>query len=225
MNNNGIEDYTEIAKEYDELRYVTDTQLFLDSLRNKSVNECLKPNTDMTIIDVGTGTGSGIIFFAKSVKKMVGLDGTEAMLDRAKEKIQKSGICNVDLVHANALEIPFEDETFDNVISLNFIHLFVPLGIDKQKEFISEMERVCKKGGKVIIEFDNALYLGLGNNYSDLTVMSDRMKIDNIVGTYLPKTGALHKINIQLTRLYAKLANIPFLRRFAYKWIVQYRKV
>lgn len=224
MNKNGIEDYSEIAKEYDEQRYITDAQLHLDSLRYNSVVECLRPNSEMTIIDVGTGTGSGIVFFANSVKKLVGLDGTQAMLDKAQEKIIKSGISNVELVHANALEIPYEDETFDNVISLNFIHLFVSFGIEKQKEFISEMGRVCKTGGKVIVEFDNALYLELGNNYCDLVAMSSRLKMDNIIGTYLPKTGVLYNKNKYISSVYSKLARLPFLKRFAYKWIVQFRK-
>lgn len=225
MKTEGIEDYTQLASDYDELRYNSLQQLFLDTLRFQAVHKCLEPSNSMTIIDVGTGTGSGIIYFARLVKKMVGLDGTEAMLDRAREKIISSEIANVELVYANALKIPFADETFDNVISLNFIHLFVPFGIDKQKEFISEMERVCKIGGKVIVEFDNAIFLELGNKYSDFAKMSSRMTLQNVVGLYLPKTESLYNKSIAMAKCYSKIANAPFIKRLAYKWVVQFRKV
>lgn len=225
MKTDGIEDYTHLASDYDEKRYVNDGQKYLDSLRYRAMNTLLEPNKEMTIIDVGTGTGSGIVFFANSVKKMVGLDGTEAMLVKARNKMEERGISNVELVHANALSIPFENETFDNVISLNFIHLFAAYSTDKQKEFISEMERVCKKGGNVIVEFDNALYLKeLGNSYNDLFQMSPKMKVEKIIGTYLPKTHTLFQYSVKVADAYSAVARLPVTKRFAYRWIVKYKK-
>lgn len=224
MNNNSIQDYSELSEDYDELRYTSAQQKYLDSLRAKTVLKCLNPNKNMTILDVGTGTGSGIVFFSGLVKKMVGLDATPSMLEKAREKIKKFENDNVELVHGDASNMPFMDETFDNVISLNFIHLFVPHGIEQQKEFILEMERVCKSGGRVIVEFDNALFLALGNHYKDLPKMSEKMKVEKIVGTYMPKTGFLYDKGFFATQYFANLSKLPIFKRFAYKWIVEFRK-
>jgi ubiquinone/menaquinone biosynthesis C-methylase UbiE len=223
MEPKAIQDYTALAATYDELRYVTPQQIFLDTLRHEAVRTCLVPNRNMTVLDVGTGTGSGVVFFAQSVRQMVGLDGTRAMLARARAKLQARGITNVELVHANALHIPYADSTFDNVISLNFIHLFAPL-VDRQQAFVAEMERVCRPGGKVIVEFDNAMYLELGNKYADLPRMSESMRLDRILGTYLPRTAALHSTSAYAAGLYGRAAASAFLTRYAYKWVVQFTK-
>lgn len=146
------------------------------------------------------------------------------MLERAKTKAKDLQLTNVEFVHADALKIPYDANTFDSVISLNFIHLFVPEGLDRQRAFVSEMERVCKPGGRVIIEFDNADYLDLGNRYSDLPAMSRTMHCESIVGTYFPKTAAVYKLSSTLAQAYTRAARKGPLSRFAYKWVVSFVK-
>lgn len=222
----GVHDYTKLADDYDTTRYLGDFEETLDTLRCETFSKLLQPDSSMKIIDVGTGTGSGIMFFADKVKSIVGLDGTEAMLDKASEKMKLKGITNVILVHADALNIPYDNDEFDHVVSLNFIHLFASVDISKQKEFVKEMERVCKKTGSVLIEFDNKMYLSeLGNSFSDLFRMSDTMKLDCILGTYMPKMRLFYRISSGLARVYAKLGWLPFFKRFAYRWVVKYTKV
>jgi len=226
LSKNKIHDYNELADSYDETRYSSESHDFIDSFRERAFVELLRPTKDMSIIDVGTGTGSGILFFADKVREIVGLDGTQKMLDLAQKKIDEISLKNVKLVCSNALEIPYEENSFDHVISLNFIHLFAPEGLSQQKKFISEMERVIKPGGSVIIEFDNSLYLKeLGNNYHDLMLFAGNMKIDRVVGTYLPKTLFLSKYSKALARLYGGLAMYPFIKPFAYKWVVKFIKL
>lgn len=221
-----VHDYTKLADDYDKTRYRGDFEETLDTLRCETFSKLLQPDHSMKIIDVGTGTGSGIMFFADKVKSMVGLDGTEAMLEKALEKMKHKGITNVTLVHADALNIPFNNGDFDHVISLNFIHLFASADISRQKEFVKEMERICKKTGFVLIEFDNKMYQSeLGNSYSDLFRMSDTMKVDCILGTYMPKMRLFYLMSPCLARVYSKLGWLPFFKRFAYKWVVKYTKI
>ena len=219
-----VQDYTKLAGDYDETRYTVEVDRFLDSFREEVFLELLQPNRSMKIIDVGTGTGSGISFFAERVKGFTGLDGTQAMLDLAQLKIDEAGLNNVDLVCANALEIPFENNTFDHVTSLNFIHLFAPKGIEVQAKFIAEMARIVKPGGSVIVEFDNYKFLELGNNYQDLEKMRGELQVDRVVGTYLPKTGKVSRFSQQLGKSFARLARRKLFRNYAYKWVVKYTK-
>ena len=58
-------------------------------------------------------------------------------------------------VQANAAKLPFEDAAFDLVVSLNFLHLFP--NVNDKTALVSEMGRIVKPGGVLIVEFDNAL--------------------------------------------------------------------
>ena len=53
---------------------------------------------------------------------------------------------NAKVCFANITKLGFDDESFDAVIAANVIHL-----LDEPKVALSELSRVCKKGGKLII--------------------------------------------------------------------------
>jgi len=222
VNKKNLDDYSTRAKDYDLLRYTKKEDRFIDLIRRNKIKKLLKPNKNMKILDVGTGTGSGVIFFSRNVKEITGLDGTKAMLDEAKKKIKKLNIQNAKLVHSNALKMPFKDEEFDAVISLNFIHLFKP--VSRQREFVKEMTRVLKKGGHLVLELDNYHHCHeLGNKRKDLEKLTN-LKIEKIIGTTLTKTRIAYRISKKLAKLYANFANLPILKNYAHRFVVRYRK-
>lgn len=99
-------------------------------------------------IDVACGTCDWTISLAKASEvpeNIVGLDFSENMLQIGRQKLEKEGLEQVKLVHGSALEIPFEDHTFD-FATIGFALRNVP---DIQKT-LSEMHRVVKPGGKVV---------------------------------------------------------------------------
>ena len=53
---------------------------------------------------------------------------------------------NVTFLQGNVLSLDFADETFDKVVAGNVIHL-----LDEPLKALSELNRVCKSGGKLII--------------------------------------------------------------------------
>ncbi len=209
--------------------------LFINNLREEKLGHLLQPSKTMTVLDVGTGTGSGLMFFCNNVNKMVGLDGTKEMLDEAQKKLSAKNIRNVELIHANALDIPWPDKTFDAVISLNFIHLFTPAR--EQKPFITEMMRVTKDDGAVIVEFSNAfLGLGLGvyrkffvkdigyNWLWDIYRMNANMKVSKVVGLNLPGTKKMFKIHKKLATIYSNIASIFPFKFLANRLLVKFEK-
>jgi ubiquinone/menaquinone biosynthesis C-methylase UbiE len=97
-------------------------------------------------LDIATGTGEFARALAPHVAKVIGLDATDAMIAQGKKFIEKAGIENVLFQKGIVQELPFEDETFDIVSSRYAFHHFAD-----PKPVISEMTRVCKTGGHVIV--------------------------------------------------------------------------
>jgi SAM-dependent methyltransferase len=102
-----------------------------------------------SVLDVGCGAGMDLQLAAKRVGpsgKAIGVDMTEAMVDRARNAARKAGLENVELRLGNALDLPAEDEEVDVVISNGVINL-TP---NKVKAF-SEIYRVLKPTGRMLL--------------------------------------------------------------------------
>ncbi len=97
-------------------------------------------------LDIATGTGEFARALAPHVARVIGLDATDAMLEQGQKFIEQAGIENMIFQKGIVQELPFEDETFDIVSSRYAFHHFAD-----PKPVISEMARVCKAGGHVII--------------------------------------------------------------------------
>lgn len=146
-----IEAFTELAPRYEK---VVDSELtrfwgwsyagFVDRLIEST------PIVDGdTILDLATGTAVIPRRLVEKVKKdfrVVGLDITERMLKRGKEKIdQEKANINIHLACGDAMVMPFSNESFSVVMcGLATHHMNVPL-------MLSEMRRVLKSGGRVSI--------------------------------------------------------------------------
>lgn len=104
--------------------------------------------TGSTAIDLCCGTCDWTISLAEAsgTGAMVGLDFSQNMLDVGGEKIQRLGLDKqIRLIRGNAMELPFEDNTFDYA-TIGFALRNVP---DLVK-VIEEMQRVVKPGGLVV---------------------------------------------------------------------------
>lgn len=101
---------------------------------------------------VGVGTGTDLLYIPEGVSA-VGVDLSEAMLDRARDKIRRSG-CAAVLRVGDAQELPIEADTFDAAI-LNLILSVVP----DPGRCMSEALRVLRPGGRIAI-FDKFLQDG-----------------------------------------------------------------
>ncbi len=101
------------------------------------------------VLDLGCGAGTDTLVAAQMVGPkghVTGIDMTPEMLAKARSAAEEMGLANVELVEGEAEKLPFEDETFDVVISNGVIDL-VP---DKDAVF-SEIFRVLKPGGRIQI--------------------------------------------------------------------------
>lgn len=101
---------------------------------------------DATALDVATGTGEFARALAPHVSSVVGLDATDAMLEKGKSFVQQHGIANITFQKGVVEELPFKSGTFDIVASRYAFHHFAD-----PKPVLAEMTRVCKTGGHLIV--------------------------------------------------------------------------
>ena len=97
---------------------------------------------DKTILDVGCGFGGhSVNFLQRGAAKVVGLDVT----DDAAKAFEQINDDRASFVKGSVLELPFDDNTFDTVVSFEVIE-HVPRNTEVQ--MVKEIKRVLKPGGK-----------------------------------------------------------------------------
>lgn len=99
-------------------------------------------------LDVCCGTGDWTMALAEVVGeegKVVGLDFSHNMLEVGREKVKAARLPQVDMIQGNAMELPFEDNTFDYV-TIGFGLRNVP----DYMHVLQEMNRVLKPGGMAV---------------------------------------------------------------------------
>ncbi len=101
---------------------------------------------DKKILDIGSGKGATACFLAQKYDcDVVGVDLSERMIEFARKTAAKKGMLSrVTFRRADALSLPFEDQSFDIVL----IECTTTLLPDKQKAF-TEFLRVTKPGGGI----------------------------------------------------------------------------
>jgi arsenite methyltransferase len=99
------------------------------------------------VLDVGSGAGTDSLIAAQMVGspgRVTGVDMTSEMLAKARAAAAEMDAANVQFVEGEVEKLPFEDESFDVVISNGVIDL-IP---DKDAVF-SEIHRVLRPGGRI----------------------------------------------------------------------------
>ena len=131
------------------------------------------------LLDVCSGLGGPARYISwKSGCRVIGLDLTASRVSGSIELTQAAGLAErVDFVQGNALEMPFEDNSFTCVIGQEaFAH------IPNKKQLIFECARVLKPGGRIVfsdimshqtLSKDNADRLFEGMRFSEIATLQD----------------------------------------------------
>ena len=132
--------------------------------RKKAINQ-LKDLQPKNVLDVATGTADVALMMYKMLKptKITGIDISNGMLELGRKKIVKQNLQNtITLLQADSENLPFNDNSFDAITVAfgvrNFEHL---------EKGLSEMRRVLKPGGKlVVLEFSKPKQTGFKKIYT-----------------------------------------------------------
>jgi len=101
------------------------------------------------ILDFGCGAGVDTIFASKLTGdegRVVGLDIVPEMLLKAKSNKTSAGISNIEFLLSLEDSLPFEDNTFDSIISNSVINL-----VPEKEDILKELYRCLKPGGKIML--------------------------------------------------------------------------
>ncbi|MBI4361415.1 methyltransferase domain-containing protein [Candidatus Micrarchaeota archaeon] len=105
------------------------------------VTRLLGLNPKKTLLDVGCATGK--MLSRLRARRKTGVDYSEKYAKKARKKNPSAKI-----VVAEAAELPFKNASFDAVLCHSLMHLMDPAYAAR---VVGELERVCKKGGRIVI--------------------------------------------------------------------------
>ncbi len=108
------------------------------------------------LLEYGFGSGPNTIHLLKCGYKVYGLDVSKNAVERTRKRIKEIENINqpeLFLLDKDAKKIPFDDNTFDQIVAMSVISL---LGSeDKVNYLLSEFQRVLKPEGKIIIDIND----------------------------------------------------------------------
>lgn len=126
------------------------------------------------VLEVGGGDAMWTMFYVDKIEHLTYLDVSEEMLSRAKDRL-KEKTAKVDFIQGDFLENKLPSGSFDNFISIRNFEYF------KDKNFaVSEMNRLLKQGGELIVVTKSSKY-NFHTNLKNKTLHSDQVDIKHFL--------------------------------------------
>jgi len=110
-----------------------------------------------TVLDIACGSGYGTNMLATKAKKVFGVDIDP---DAVKYANEQYGDKNIEFMTGEATKIPLEDNSIDVVITFETIE-----HVKNYRLFLTEIDRILKKDGLLLISTPNSLEFTKGNHF------------------------------------------------------------
>lgn len=117
---------------------------FDDRVTSLAIEKLLPRN--LTLADIGCGTGSLTLELARFARKVIGVDLSHEMLRRARVVAKERELDNVEFHRGDALHLPLETHSVDAAFCVMVLHFLA----DPQRA-IGELCRITRPGGSVIV--------------------------------------------------------------------------
>jgi ubiquinone/menaquinone biosynthesis C-methylase UbiE len=108
--------------------------------------DALPRSGDELVLDVAAGTGHAARQLAPSVRAVIALDATAAMLEQGRQAAAEAGLRNVVFARGDAARLPFLDGSFDITVCRFAVHHF-----EHPEVVIGELRRCTRPGGRVAV--------------------------------------------------------------------------
>jgi len=140
-----VKTYSRLAPVYEVWARLT------ESKARARVLELADPKDGESILEVATGTGVQLRELAgrNPSGRTVGIELSDGMFERTRRRLVSAGLVDrIELLLADALDMPFEDESFDLITNSYMLDLLarkqIPLALE-------EMKRVLRPGGRLVL--------------------------------------------------------------------------
>lgn len=110
----------------------------------RSLRRGLLAEASGSVLEVGAGTGANLAHYNGKVESLVFTEPEPAMIRRLQKKAREEAPL-AKILRAPAEDLPFEDDTFDTVVST-----LVLCGVDDQARALREIKRVLRPGGRLL---------------------------------------------------------------------------
>lgn len=109
----------------------------------ESIKILMEDNNLKTVLDVGCGTGRLVKFLNENGFEAYGCDKADQAVEQARRLNKKRAV-----IKASATSLPFENHSFDLVISISLIE---HLNLNEAEKFLIEADRILKPNGFVFL--------------------------------------------------------------------------
>ena len=137
--------------------------------RRRRIDYVLKflvPAAGQRILDIGCGVGTYAFHSALAGAEATGLDYSEESVKAARALSARYHVSgSAAFVTGNACKLPFADNSFDKIVSADFIEHITD---EEKNSMMAEMMRVLSPGGRIVIFTPNAVREKIGDAYWQL---------------------------------------------------------
>ena len=135
-----------VAKAYDRWAPIYDLVFGAVFRQGRSVAIDAAERAGGRILEVGVGTGISLPRYRRS-SRITGVDLSDAMLDKARARVARLGLTNVEAIEiGDAERLAYPDHAFDVVVAQ-----YVVSAVPHPLRALDECARVCRPGGEIVI--------------------------------------------------------------------------
>lgn len=207
-------------------------------------------NSHSHVLDMGCSNGSHLLSLAPKISSGVGVDFSKRFIEYAQNELKKTSLKNVEFIECSFDKLSIDDQSIDVLYSFSSIYYYLgDLG-----KLVSEMHRVLSDNGKALIDIGNICSINalvchrskgiaaLSKATIDEFMQQLEKKFDIVQWRsfqILPMWGnrplylypILHPAVVKLfskeingKMIDERLSSLPFLRRFAFRHILELTK-
>jgi ubiquinone/menaquinone biosynthesis C-methylase UbiE/DNA-binding transcriptional ArsR family regulator len=130
------------AAEWDRIRKLH----IADAAVEEAIRIALGDAPIRSLLDLGTGTGRMLELFGADIERGLGLDLSLDMLALARARLDRAGLKNCSVRHADIYDLALPRDSFDVVIVHQVLHF-----LDDSARAIREAARVLRPGGRLLV--------------------------------------------------------------------------
>jgi phosphatidylethanolamine/phosphatidyl-N-methylethanolamine N-methyltransferase len=112
----------------------------------RAVLEALGLRAGDRVLEVGVGTGLSLPLYPRGVR-VTGIDVSREMLDKARGRVARRGLGNVEaLLEMDAESMALPEASFDKVVAMYVVSV-----VENPARLLQELHRVCKPDGEIFL--------------------------------------------------------------------------